>query len=328
MKKIVAKTLQDALLKASEELRCSVVDLEYEVVQNPSNGLLGIGRKEAIIVVDDKRTQSEPAQIVQNPTHKEDTKTAPQNPIESTQSTPEQATESHQENTLENTLETTWGDTWGERSSTHTSESTQSQDSQHTLDSHKSTPHFTHLARKTIPSQSHAPHSDEMSPKLHKPRVRLGYSKEAFDEIKRDIVELFSYLPFEIDSIKVELYKENVAAVTINGPDCALLIGEKGYRYKAISYLLFNWINPKYGYGVRLEIAEFLRNQEQMIDAYLDGIIKIVRTHGKAQTKVLDGVLAYIALGKLRVIFPHKYISFRLNDEGQRYIVINDFDPS
>ena len=165
------------------------------------------------------------------------------------------------------------------------------------------------------------------SDKNYKNPARTSYSQEVFDEIKAEVRELFGYLPFAIDSINVEPYKENMVAITLDGPDCALLIGEKGYRYKAISYLLFNWIHPKYGYGVRLEIAEFLRNQEQMIDVYLDSIVRIVRTEGRAQTKVLDGVLAYIALGKLRVIFPHKYISFRLNEEGQRYIIIDDFKP-
>lgn len=41
MKKIVEKSLEAALIKASTELGCSVVDLEYEVVQNSSNGFWG-----------------------------------------------------------------------------------------------------------------------------------------------------------------------------------------------------------------------------------------------------------------------------------------------
>lgn len=45
MKKIVEKTLDAALIKASMELQCSVVDLEYEVIQHSSNGFLGIGKK-------------------------------------------------------------------------------------------------------------------------------------------------------------------------------------------------------------------------------------------------------------------------------------------
>ncbi|WP_304648302.1 Jag N-terminal domain-containing protein [uncultured Helicobacter sp.] len=55
MRKIVEKSLEAALIKASMELGCSVADLEYEVVQNPSGGFLGLGKKEAIIIVDDKK---------------------------------------------------------------------------------------------------------------------------------------------------------------------------------------------------------------------------------------------------------------------------------
>ena len=328
MKKIVAKTLQDALLKASEELRCSVVDLEYEIVQNPSNGILGIGRKEAIIIVDDKASKPPHAQTTQATQHDD---TNDKNPKAA--EIPTQVVSSLHEVQEKSFDEAIWGETKAQDTKPHkhassrdSQEATNLQeeaDSKEVRDSQN--PQATHALREATPSALDSLSHSELPPK--RARTKQPYFKQAFDEIEREIVELFSYLPFEIDSIKVELYKENVVAVTLNGPDCALLIGEKGYRYKAISYLLFNWINPKYGYGVRLEIAEFLRNQEQMIDAYLDGIIKIVRTKGAAQTKVLDGVLAYIALGKLRVIFPQKYISFRNNDEGQRYIVIEDFKP-
>ena len=58
MKKIVEKTLEAALIKASTELNCSVADLEYEIIQNPSSGFLGLGKKEAIIVVETKGNNS------------------------------------------------------------------------------------------------------------------------------------------------------------------------------------------------------------------------------------------------------------------------------
>lgn len=111
----------------------------------------------------------------------------------------------------------------------------------------------------------------------------------------------------------------------MDGEDSALLIGKEGYRYKAISYMIFNWINHKYDLMLRLEIAEFLKNQEEMIANYLLPTIETVKTNGKAQTKPLDGVLAYIALKQLREEFPNKYVSFRLNNNGERYIIINDF---
>ena len=62
-----------------------------------------------------------------------------------------------------------------------------------------------------------------------------------------------------------------------------------------------------------------------MIANHLMPVIENIKTYGKAQTKPLDGVLAHIALKQLREQFPDKYISFRINQEGQRYIIINEF---
>ena len=88
--------------------------------------------------------------------------------------------------------------------------------------------------------------------------------------------------------------------------------------------LLFNWINARYNKGIRLEIAEFLKNQESGMSLYLSTIIERVELIGKAQTKPLDGVLVKIALEQLRQRFPDKYVGIKNSDEG-KFIVINDF---
>ena len=67
------------------------------------------------------------------------------------------------------------------------------------------------------------------------------------------------------------------------------------------------------------------QKQEEMIANYLIPTIENIKTYGKAQTKPLDGVLAHIAIKQLREQFPNKYISFRLNQDGERYIIINEF---
>jgi len=113
--------------------------------------------------------------------------------------------------------------------------------------------------------------------------------------------------------------------VEFRGNDAALLIGKEGYRYKALAHLLYNWIHGKYGFKVRLEIAEFLQNQEMMIENYLQPIIERVENEGRGQTKVLDGILVQIALKRLRDRFPDKYVAVRTNREGGRYIIINEF---
>lgn len=42
MKKIEAQTLEAALIAAAKEFDCSVVDLEYDIIQNPSKGFLDL----------------------------------------------------------------------------------------------------------------------------------------------------------------------------------------------------------------------------------------------------------------------------------------------
>lgn len=144
-------------------------------------------------------------------------------------------------------------------------------------------------------------------------------------EVQEGLTELLQFLPLELNKIQVKPYDEHTLFILVDGLDAALLIGQKGYRYKSLSYLLFNWIHTCYGYGVRLEIAQFLKNQEEMMRSYLEPIIESAKIHGKAQTKPLDGILTHIALKMLRDALPNKYIVFRETAEGEKYITISEF---
>lgn len=143
-------------------------------------------------------------------------------------------------------------------------------------------------------------------------------------EIRQGVEKLFGGNFFTIDKIDVRKFDDDTVIVELDGEDAALLIGKEGYRYKAISYLLYNWIGSKYGLSVRLEIAQFLQNQEAAIEQYLKSVIERVEETGKAKTKHLDGVLVKIALEKLREKFPDKYVGVKSNSDGQ-YVVVNDF---
>lgn len=146
-------------------------------------------------------------------------------------------------------------------------------------------------------------------------------------EIEDELNRLFSFGCFDIDRVTVERDSrlENTLIIKFDGRDAALLIGKEGYRYKAISYMLFNWINPKYGFMIRLEIAEFLKNQEEMIKSYLAPLIEEIKVNGYGQTKPLDGVLAHIALKELREAFPNKYVVTKSNENGIKYVIVSDF---
>ncbi|MGL2394702.1 Jag N-terminal domain-containing protein [Helicobacter pylori] len=171
------------------------------------------------------------------------------------------------------------------------------------------------------------PQEEIITPKPPKKTLKEeSHNGDKLHEIKQELKDLFSHLPYKINKVEVSLYEPGVLLIDIDGEDSALLIGEKGYRYKALSYLLFNWIHPAYGYSIRLEISTFLQNQEKVMEAQLQSTIMTVHEVGKGQMKAPDGVLTYIALKKLRKAFPNKYVSIKTNLNDEKYIVINDFN--
>ncbi len=236
--KIEAKSLDEAYKKASEEFGCSITELECKVLQHPSKGILGIGRKNAIILVRKKSAKSEP-EIEELP----------------------------------------------------------------------------------------------VKPKVEEKEKEIfdNFYKESKDlndiakEVEFELNRLFKDMCFRLDPIKVEPYDKDTLLIEFSGEDAALLIGKEGYRYKALSYMLFNWINPKYDLQIRLEIAEFLKSQEEMIRNYLAPIIERIKKDGRGQTKPLDGVLIQIALKQLREAFPDKYVAIRENRYKEKYIIVNEF---
>ncbi|MBN2871215.1 MAG: Jag N-terminal domain-containing protein [Campylobacterales bacterium] len=150
-------------------------------------------------------------------------------------------------------------------------------------------------------------------------------AQECADEVKVQINELFKDICFDIDDVEVSVYDDNTLLIEFTGPDAALMIGKEGYRYKALSYMLFNWINAVYGMQLRLEIAEFLKNQEESISRYLVGVCDTIDHEGRGQTKVLDGVLVQIALKQLRDRYPDRYVAIRSTRDGGKFIVINSY---
>ncbi|WP_120829588.1 Jag N-terminal domain-containing protein [Helicobacter pylori] len=175
--------------------------------------------------------------------------------------------------------------------------------------------------------ETKTPQEETITPKPSKKNLKEeSHNGDKLHEIKQELKDLFSHLPYKINKVEVSLYEPGVLLINIDGEDSALLIGEKGYRYKALSYLLFNWIHPAYGYNIRLEISTFLQNQEKVMEAQLQSVIMTVHEVGKGQMKAPDGVLTYIALKKLRKAFPNKYVSIKTNLNDEKYIVINDFN--
>ncbi|MBR8462686.1 Jag N-terminal domain-containing protein [Campylobacter sp. faydin G-140] len=163
--------------------------------------------------------------------------------------------------------------------------------------------------------------TDLKSEKKLKPKADV---EQILPDIKDGLDRLFRASCFAISKVEVAKFDDGTVLIELDGEDAALLIGKEGYRYKAISYLLHNWINSKYNLYVRLEIAEFLKNQEAMMTQYLQSVIERVQSAGRAHTKPLDGILVKIALEKLREKFPDKYVGIKNGNDG-KFVVVNDF---
>ncbi len=144
-------------------------------------------------------------------------------------------------------------------------------------------------------------------------------------EIEDKIRELMEVSCFDIDVVEVDVI-DDTAYIFLDGEDAALIIGKEGYRYNALSYLLFNWIHGSYRLFIKLEIAQFLSSQQEMIRHYIQPVIEHVRQEGWGRTRPLDGILVQIALEQLREEFPDKYVAIKRQRDGGRYVLINEFN--
>ncbi|QCT94885.1 KH domain-containing protein [Caminibacter mediatlanticus TB-2] len=147
--------------------------------------------------------------------------------------------------------------------------------------------------------------------------------EDVIDEIKEGLERLFKKSCFKIDTIEVKKYDNETIFIKLDGEDAALLIGKEGFRYNALNYMIYHYINQKYGFKVRLEIAEFLKKQEEMLRNYLEPFIEKVKQRGFGKTRPFDGILSFLALEILREAFPEKYVAIR-EKNGEKYVIVGD----
>ncbi len=293
MIKIEAATLEDAYARAAAKLTCSVTQLQVEIVQYPAKGFLGIFQKNAIIVARCSTAEA-PKEALKA--------VAEEVPVIVTKE--RVVTASSDVLVRERTEQVIYNDTIMPESFV-----TDQEDAYFEAEAqeHVETLH----TNSTIDTNFFEDKRD---------------AEEIAREIDTKINALFKTICFDIDIINVSVYDNETILVEFTGKDAALLIGKEGYRYKALSYMIFNWINSEYNMQLRLEIAEFLKNQEESISRYLVSVIENVDRDGRAQTKVLDGVLVQIALKQLRDTYPDKYVAIRSTRDGLKFIIINDYN--
>ncbi|EAH4720538.1 Jag N-terminal domain-containing protein [Campylobacter upsaliensis] len=287
--KIEAKDLQSALTEASIKLECSVVDLEYTILQQHKSGFLGFGRKSAIIEVEVKRYKKKHFKKENKPNFRNEEKS---NHFQKTDKVVKTENEFKKNESKIRKME-------------------------------ENEPK-TEVKMESSKKEKYVVKSDAIFDSFHKEDHTSRNQDDLLDEIKIQLERLLKISCFQISLKEIKMYDENCIFIRLDGEDSALLIGKEAHRYKAFSYLLHNWINLKYNLLVRLEIAEFLEKQIQGMQFYLQGVAEKIKQSGRGQTKPLDGVLIKIALEELRAMFPHKYVGIKQNGE-QRFVVVNDF---
>ncbi len=294
MIKIEAVTLEGAFKDAATALDCSVTQLAVEVVQAPSSGFLGFFKKKAIIVATIKNEIPKEEKEQESELQK-----APQNVPEIL---PDESDDIQPHTMLNDTI--------------MPASFVSDQDEDELEEDLASGLAYT------------ADYDDEYDDIAIEEVTDTPNIETIVTEVKKDINELFALICFDIEKVEVSAYDKETLLIEFKGEDAALLIGKEGYRYKALSYMLFNWINTKYGLQIRLEIAEFLKNQEESVGRYLTNVYENIDRDGRAQTKILDGVLVQIALKELRERYPDKYVVIRSTKDGLKYIIINDYHNS
>jgi len=286
MKKFEASCLEEVYELATAEFNCSITDLDIEIIQQPSKGFLGFGKKNAIIEVcfkDNCRTYEK--KTSSKPFRKKDIKI-------------EEVSKKIEDSNKE------------EYSKPQRKEETSACNVRKVESKEKIFDNFYN--------------EEDSQAQISKIIVKKDRD-EILQEVKDGIHTLFDDTCYGIDNIKIEFYDEETLYIEFTGEDSALLIGKEGYRYKALSYILFNWINEKYGLMLRLEVAEFLKNQEAAIHTYLGPVIETIKEKGTFKTKPLDGILVHIALKKLREEFPDKYVAVKTNVRGDKYVLVNEY---
>ena len=292
MIKIVCDTLEEVYLEASQRLECPIDDLHIDIVQYPRN-IFGIIKKKAIAIANKKETK--------------DISPKDNNLLNAYalgQEAPNISCEAIEQKTQETPAkEETPTDCDAIKDVLANSNLTCTNDN--ILDS---------FYASDCPTACEDQIKETV---LDKDQILI--------DIQATIEDVFCLDCVECQVVEVSFYNEKTIYIKLKGKDASLLIGKNGYRYKAISYLMFFYIFSTYKLFVKMEIDEFLANQTQMIKKHLREFVKQVETTGYGRTDVFDGVLLHLGVEHLREVFPHKMVVIKGDDQNNRFIKVSDF---
>ena len=168
---------------------------------------------------------------------------------------------------------------------------------------------------KSEPQSPRTAHS-----KHRKEKQKAVVTDENLIEIKEKLSALFGSSEFRIEVSEVSKIDENTVYIKLDGEDSALLIGKEGHRYKALSYMIYNWISIRYNLAVVFEVAEFLQNQRKFIDSYVDALVQKSGDE-RIVTKSFDGAFVKIVADKLKQAYPDRIVGIKSTRNGKIVIV-------
>ena len=168
---------------------------------------------------------------------------------------------------------------------------------------------------KSEPQSPRTAHS-----KHRKEKQKAVVTDENLIEIKEKLSALFKSSEFKIEVSEVSKIDENSIYIKLDGEDSALLIGKEGHRYKALSYMIYNWISIRYNLAVVFEVAEFLQNQRKFIDSYVDALVQKSGDE-RIVTKSFDGAFVKIVADKLKQVYPDRIVGIKSTRNGKIVIV-------
>ena len=315
MKRIEAPTLEEAYKNAAKELGCSVTEINYEIVQYPTTGMMGLFKKSAIIIAVRKLSAQNSSSVVKEDVAKsiEEKKSVVK---ESKHEIKEELEEKRTPAPIKKEAKKRYSKKVNVISDDITNKLLEKEDNNTVLDSFFDKKDENRAVEDSKTKEKITLFNDDRD---------TPENRALSTQIEDKLTTLMRSGCFDIDTVEVDVFN-NTAHIFIDGEDAALLIGKEGYRYNALSYMLFNWINTKHNLYIKLEIAEFIQAQEEMIVNYLKPIIEHINENGRGKTKPLDGILVQIALELLRAEFPNKYVAIKTAKDNRKFIIINNFN--
>lgn len=303
MIRIIKNTLDECYIEASNRLRKPVDEVELTVIQKESRGFLGLFKKRAIIVIEGKDEYS-------------DTQNSKASKPKSSENVANKVKASTQKSEP-----TKAKSTQKDRVPSKTKDFSDDEPISKTKTSNKISKA---PSSKSKDKKSLKPISDNTS-KIVK-NIEEDDNSPMIAEIKSKLEELLSSLDFNLYVLEIKyLNEDNAIYVNIGGDSLALIIGNKGYRYKAIYHLISTWLMIRYNVFLRLEIAEFLQKQEDFLNKYIDKVCYSIEMNSYYETEIFDEVSIVILEDLLRKRFFEKTIIVKNSDEEcKQYIILKD----